>query len=156
AIADGIARAQRAGEWLLEQRFLPQLAELGQLGDDVAASSLPLVRAYVGELMQRDSRCATALWSHNELAMMLANRDDLAGSRDELARGDAIRASCPGAAPTLLEVFAKAHVATDSQVPAVRGEIAALRSAPTTSPGTQAALDQAEGMLMLERDHDVG
>jgi tetratricopeptide (TPR) repeat protein len=155
AIADGIVRTQRGGEWLLEQRFLPQLADLELLGDDVAATTLPLARAYVGELVQRDPRCTTELWGTTELAMMLLNRNDAAGARDELARGDAVAAHCPGAAPTLLGAFVKAHVATDDQVPTVRAEIAALRAAPTTTPGMQAALDQAEGMVMLERDRDI-
>jgi len=155
-IGAGIAWARRAGEWLLEQRFLSQLANLEMLEDDVSASTLPLARAYLGELVRRDPRCATDVWSRRELAMMLLNRDDLDGARDELARAGAIVAGCATATPTVLGVFVEAHVARDDQVAAVRAEIAALRAAATTTPGGQAALDQTEGRLVIERDRAAG
>jgi cellulose synthase operon protein C len=155
-IGDGIAWARRAGEWLLEQRFLPQLATLAMLEDDVAATTLPLARAYLGELVRRDPRCATEVWSRQELAMMLLNRDDADGARGELARAGAIVAGCATATPTILGVFVQAHVARDDQVAAVRAEIAALRAAPATTPGGQAALDQTEGRLVIDRDRTTG
>src|SRR5262249_39964122 len=155
-IGDGIALARRTGEGLLEQRFLAELVELEMLADDVSASRLPLARAYFGELIHRDRRCATELWGREELAIMLLDREDRAGAREELSRADAVAASCPSATRTIHGVFAKAHVAGDDQVAAVRADIAQLRAAPGTTPGSQAALDQIEGMLLLARDPGAG
>ncbi|TMQ24547.1 MAG: CHAT domain-containing protein [Deltaproteobacteria bacterium] len=158
-IGDGLAGARRAGESLLEQRFLAQAATLEMLADDVSAITLPLARAYLDELVRRDPRCTTEAWSREELAMMRLNRDDVAGARDELARAAAIAAGCPGHEPDLETVFAQAHVARDAEVAAVRGEIAALRASGSTTPGGQAVLDMTEGMLLISpigRDRTAG
>ena len=151
-IDDGSARARGAGEWFIEQIFLPQLADLEMQADDVAASTLPLARAYLGERVRRDARCATDIWAREELATLLVNREDFVAARDELDRAAAVAARCPEAPLLLRSVFVKAQVARDDQVASVRAEIAALRAAPTTTPGARAMLDQSEGRLMLDRD----
>ncbi|HEX7842217.1 MAG TPA: CHAT domain-containing protein, partial [Kofleriaceae bacterium] len=151
AIGNGLVGARRAGEWFLEQQFLAQAATLEMLADDVSASTLPLARAYLGELVRRDARCATEQWSRDELAMMLLNREDVDGARRELASA----AACPGYEPGLLNLFARAHVARDDEVAAVRARITALRATSMT-PGGQALLDQSEGMLLIGRDRATG
>src|SRR6185503_1994075 len=61
-LGDGIARARRTGEWLLEFRLLGPLADLALMEDDVRESMLPLARAYVGEVTRRDPRCVAPVW----------------------------------------------------------------------------------------------
>jgi cellulose synthase operon protein C len=149
-LGDGIARARRTGEWLLEYRFLSLFADVALLQDDIGASTLPLARAYVGELTRRDPRCVTEVWGHRELATMLINRGDHAAARRELARRAEIAASCPAAVPTVPDVFTRAQVALDEQVAGLREDIAQLRAAPSTTPGLQVLLDMAEGMALLD------
>jgi tetratricopeptide (TPR) repeat protein len=149
-IGDGIARARRTGEWLLEQRFLAQLADLVMLQDEVEVTTLPLARAYVGELVRRDRRCTTELWGREEIATMLNNREAYAAARHELARAEAIAVACPAATSSIQGVLARAQVARDDQVAGVRAEVARLRAAPSSSPGIQAALDQVEGLVLLD------
>jgi len=151
-IGDGSKRAQRSGEWYFEQVLLPQLSNLDMLEDDVSASTLPLARAHVRELFLRDPRCANDVWGSRIVATMLVNRDDLDGARREVERAEEVAARCPTATPTVLDAFVKAHVARDEQVTAVRAEIASLRTDPTTTRSEQAALDQSEGQLLIERD----
>ena len=154
-IGEGTEQARRTGEWYFEQAFLPQLATLEMIEDDVSASTLPLARAHVGELVHRDPRCANDVWGGGIIAMMLINRADLDGARAALERPGVI-AGCPSANATMVDVFVKAHVARDDQVPAVRAEIASVRTMPTTTPGELAALDQIEGQLLIERDRAAG
>jgi hypothetical protein len=155
-IDDGVARARRAGEWLIEQRFLPQRADLEMQADDVSATTLPIARAYLDELMRRDPRCATEVWSRRELATMLVNREDFAAARDELARAASVATGCPAAQAFVRDVFVKAQVARDDEISAVRAEIAALRAAPTMTADGEAVLDQTEGKLILGRDRAAG
>ena len=155
-LGDALARARRSGEWELEQWFYPDLVNLEVLGDDVSQSRLPLVRAYLGELMRRDPSCATEVWSRQEIAMVLANRPGFDAARAELARADEVKARCPEARSIVTSVFVKAQVARDDEVAAVRAEIAALRAEPTTTPGGQAILDQTEGRMLVPRDRAAG
>jgi len=148
-LGDGIARARRTGEWLLEFRFLAPLADLAMLQDDVRASMLPLARAYVGELTRRDGRCVTELWGREELATLLNNRGDFQGARRELAEAEKVAAACPAAVPSLQGAFAMAQVALDDQVERVRAEIAQLRAA-QSSPVIQVAYDLVEGIALLD------
>jgi len=154
-ISRGTTRAQRRGEWYFEQSYLSQLAILETLEDDVSATTLPLGRAYIGELVLRDPRCANEVWGRGIIATMLVNREDNEGARREMERGGAAAVRCPTATPTFQDMFVKAHVARDDEVPAVRTEIAKLRAASTTTPGEQAALDHTEGRLLIERDRPV-
>ncbi|NVB83830.1 MAG: CHAT domain-containing protein [Kofleriaceae bacterium] len=156
-LTDGWLRAQRAGEWNLEQRLLPLLAQLELVEDDVAGRTLPLVRAYAGELTLRaPERCDLDVWSRELVANVLVNRVDLDGARGELARADAIAKTCPAARPGIVNAFVKAHVLRDpksgsaDEVAAVRATIASLRA--SAGPGMQAVLDQTEGRLLIERD----
>jgi hypothetical protein len=151
-LADGAARARRSGQWLLEQLFLPERASLALLEDDASATTLPLARAYLGELARRDARCATEVWTHEVLAQAEANQLDPAAARAELAMADAITAKCPDAKAIVPSVFVKAQIATDDQVAGVRAEIARLRQDPATPPSLQVVLDQTEGVLLIERD----
>jgi tetratricopeptide (TPR) repeat protein len=155
-LGDGIARARRGGEWLLERWFFPELVNLEVLGDDVSASTLPLVRAYLGELTRRDPSCATEVWSRQEIAMVLVNRPHIDAARAEIAQADAVKARCPDARSIVTSVFVKAQIARDDQVAEVRAEIAGLRAEPTTTPGWQALLDQTEGRMLITRDRAAG
>lgn len=161
-LGDGWLRAQRAGEWNLEQRLLPLLAQLEAGEDDVAGRTLPLVRAYAGELALRaPERCDFDVWARELVANVLVNRVDLAGARAELARADAIAQTCAAARPGIVNVFVKAHVLRDprsgsaEEVSAARALIASLRAAPSVGPGMQAVLDQTEGRLLIERERAV-
>ncbi|HMG20144.1 MAG TPA: CHAT domain-containing protein, partial [Kofleriaceae bacterium] len=90
--------------------------------------------------------------SRRELATMLANRGDVAATRDELARAAVLAVGCPNVPVHVRDVFVAAQVARDEDVPAVRAEIAAQRAAPAATPSNQALLDQIEGQLLLGRD----
>lgn len=151
-LEDGAARALRSGQWLLEQLFLPERASLALLEDDASATTLPLARAYLGELARRDARCVTDVWTHQVLAQAEANQLDTVAARAELATADAITAKCPDAKAIVPSVFVKAQVARDDEVAAVRAEIAKLRRDPATPPSLQVVLDQTEGVLLIERD----
>lgn len=162
-LAAGWARARRGGEWYQEQVFLQDLARLEVLQDDVAGSTLPLVRAYAGEVVRRQpTRCDLEAWQHDLIALMMTTRVDLDRARQELAQVDAIRARCPSVPPDLARLDAKALVLRDpaagsvAEVDALRAEISAQRQSPALGPGDRAALDQIEGRLLIERDRPAG
>ena len=154
-LGDGSAMVERSGEWFLEQAFLSQRADLEMLADDVSASTLPLARAYLGELELRDPRCTTQIWSREQLAILMINREQLGRARELVAEVLALEASCPAATASPRGVFVKAQVATDAQVAAVRAQIARARAA-ATRPGVEAFLDQVEGRLLIDRDRRTG
>ena len=155
-LGEGVAWARRTGEWFAEQAFLPQLADLEMLADDVSASTLPLARAYLGELELRHPGCTVQIWSREELALLLVNRDQRDRARDQVSEARTIEASCPAAVPIARGVFVRALVASDDEVAAVRAQIAKVRAAPGTAPGTLAFLDQTEGRLVIARDRAAG
>jgi hypothetical protein len=162
-----VGRTRRGGEWYLEQRFLVQFAEIAMLSDDVAGSTLPVVRAYVRErTLGEPERCDVAAWGSELIAMLRVNRLDLAAARTELARAGAILAACPDAAPdgelsrSGENLFVTAHVLRDpgagsaEDVARARRQIAHARD--SAGPGMQAMLDHIEGRLMLDRDRAAG
>ena len=156
AVEAAWVRARRVGEWYVERQVLLQLAGLESLSGELGAATLAIARAYVGELARRfPERCADRTWGHELIAMMLVNRQDLAGARRELeaARG------CAQARASMDVMFTKAHVLRDpsssaAEVAALREEIAALRA--TVPPLARAFLDQAEGRLLVDRDRTAG
>ncbi len=155
-VADGWARARRGGEWYLELRLLQLQARLASVEDDVAGSTLPLVRAYAGETVLRSPTCDFAAWVHEIVALTLVNRQDFARAHAELQQGAEVERTCTDHASQVAVVEVKARVLRDpavgsaSEVSALRAEIAALRALP--SPGARAALDQIEGRLLIDRD----
>lgn len=161
-LAEGWARAQRAQEWLLERRFLKILAQLAVLEDDVAGSTLPLVRAYVGErVLRAPTSCAMAIEASEAVAIVLVNRFDLERARTEIARTSALERSCPAFEPGVWGIFIRAHTLRDprsgsaSDVAELRDRIAALRKA-SADPGRLAMIDQTEGRLLIDRDRAAG
>jgi hypothetical protein len=162
AFAEGWARVRRAGEWYIAQPLLQAQARLAAVQDDLAGSTLPLVRAYAGEVVLRQpERCELAAWQRELVALMMLTRPDLGRARDELAAFAAIKRSCPAVAPELAILDAEAYVLRDpaagsaGDVAALRAEIEALRAA-QPGPADRAPLDQIEGRLLIDRDHAAG
>jgi hypothetical protein len=162
-VDEGRARAQRAGEWYIAQEFLKSLARLESVKDDVAGTTLPLVRAYLREVVLREpERCDHAVWYHELVAEMMVSRLDLARARDEIAQVIATKRACPERGPDLAFAEAKVHVLRDpgsasaDEFAALRAEIAALRTMSPPGSGARAALDQVEGSLLIDRDRVAG
>ena len=154
-----LPRAQRGGEWKLEERTLVQLAMLAVLGDDALGITLPVARAYTRELALREpARCELAAWGDEQVALLLVNRFDFAGARAELDRADAEQARCGGPGdepPGIVRLFVAAHVLRGAAADA--GEVARLRAQidrarQSASPSMLAMLDHVEGRLQLDRD----
>ena len=157
-VTDGWLRAQRGGEIYLEQRLLQLRARLESVQDDIAGTTLPLVRAYGGETVLRSpARCDAAAWLHEIVALTLTNRGELSPAHDELVQVAEIERTCKEHHAGLAVAEVKARVLRDpaigsaDEVRALRDQIAALRAMP--SIGAKAALDQIEGRLLIDRDH---
>jgi cellulose synthase operon protein C len=159
-IADGWIRAQRGAEWYLQQRLLQLRARLESVQDDVAGTTLPLVRAYARESVLRSpTRCDFAAWYREMLALTMVNRLDLVHAHGELAQVIGIDTTCPAHEPSIPAADTKARVLRDpalgsaAEVAALRDELAALGAMPTLEPGERAALALIEGRLLIDRDH---
>ncbi|HEY0484318.1 MAG TPA: CHAT domain-containing protein [Kofleriaceae bacterium] len=157
-------RSRQAGEWVLQNWLLSQLAQLASLGDEIGASGLPLVSAYIDELVRgypegaTDYRCLTEAWGHDLRAMLLINQ-----LRFEDARRELTGPACAKPQEALQEVnhlFARSELARfgdgPDQVAALRFEIARARKLPDAAPADQVMLDHAEGRLLIDRDPAAG
>jgi hypothetical protein len=157
------SRARQTGEWLLQHAVLNLLPPLYQLGDDVGASGLPLVRAYVDELVlgaapEGGHRCRTEAWGRGLIAQMLINQLRFDEARRELAGPDCEREH--DAELEASELFARSEVArygdTGERVAGLRRAIAQARKLPDASAADQVLLDHAEGRLLIDRDPAAG
>jgi hypothetical protein len=155
-------RARETSEWRLQHMLLILLPQLYLLGDEVGASGLPLVRAYVDELVRSspegEFRCGTEAWGHDMVAQML-----IIQLRFDEARRELVRPTCQWRHEAVTEanhLFARSEVAqagdTDVAIAGVRREIADARKLPDASPADQVLLDHAEGRLLIDRDPAAG
>ena len=160
ALSSAWQTARATGEWVVQDGLLDRLAELAVLGDETAATNLPLVRAYSDELVLRfpeslpDGRCDRAALGRELRAALLIDRLQFDAARRALA-GPA----CAGTQD--LEraaggLFIRAELAsyngTPVEVAELRTAIAALRASPAIRPAEQILLDHSEGRLLIDRD----
>jgi hypothetical protein len=157
-------RARSAGEWLLQNATLLRLPQLYLISDDTGAGGLPMVRAYIDELVlgapdsARDYRCRTEAWGHDLRAQVLINQLRFDEARRELAVP--VCARPPEAALETNHVFTRSEVArfgdTADAIAELRTEIASARKLPDASVADQILLDHAEGRLLIDRNPSEG
>jgi hypothetical protein len=161
-LAAAWSRARQTGEWLPQILVLDLLPPLYQLGDEFGASGLPLVRAYVDELVLGATspahRCRTEVWGRGLVAQMLIIQLRFDDARRELAGPDCEREHDAELEANLL--FARSEVArfgeTEDRVAGLRRDIAVARKLPDASAADQVLLDHAEGRLLIDRDPAAG
>ncbi|HMG21568.1 MAG TPA: CHAT domain-containing protein, partial [Kofleriaceae bacterium] len=156
--------ARRSGEWLLQNALLSLLPQLALLGDEAGGSGLSLVRAYTDELVlgypdsAADYRCLAEAWGRDLRAQVLIHQLRIDDARRELAAPPCARPQ--EAVEQANHVFTRAELArfgaSDTEIAALRSEIAAARAMPDASAGDQILLDHAEGRLLIDRDPAAG
>lgn len=154
--------ARSSGDWITQESLLSSLATLASISDETEVASLPLVRAYVAEYVQRfpaslpDGRCDRAAWGRQLEAMLLMQRLEFPAARRAFAGPPC--ASTPDSDRAAAALYVRAKLAardgSATEIATVRADIAALR--PAARRAERVLLDHSDGLMVVRTDRAAG
>jgi hypothetical protein len=145
--AQDLARVE--GNAMRETDLLNYSHMIATMRDDTSGGLMPLAIAYVDEWSAESDSCADAHEAQAWKAMALINHQRLDDARVLMATNRCEAPWTTTRAFVLAQLLQHQHESADSEILALRREIATLRAG--VGPGESAFLDHVEGRLLIER-----